>query len=384
MTGNWMETMQQALSGPVADRLGEWTGMSAENTRHVVQSAVPLSVASLAHSVTTPEAADGLLDAFRSGAVEQLDGDGLTSTIGEPGGLDRMSQRGGRLIGRIFHGDLGGITDALAGHLGVGREGIGKILPLIGTFLMGSLAKIVIGRGMDSGGLLAFLREHGRMAAGMLPGPLARLVGGGRTFESPIPREGPVAREIAPRAIVEEPRRERKGLPGWLPAVLAGVAAVCLIAILLSSRRPQVEKPRVATPAATDVQRVAGRTPSFSEFLASSSSAPWIVGGLEFETDSERIVPTTRAILDDVAGGLAASSATRIKVIGHTDSTGDAQANRDLSLRRAEAVKAYLVEKGVPAGRIETAGMGADQPLAPNDTEEGRKQNRRTEILVMK
>jgi outer membrane protein OmpA-like peptidoglycan-associated protein len=69
----------------------------------------------------------------------------------------------------------------------------------------------------------------------------------------------------------------------------------------------------------------------------------------------------------------------RIEISGHTDNVGKAESNKDLSRRRAEACKKYLVDKGIAANRIETIGVGSDQPIAPNDTPDGRQRNRRIE-----
>lgn len=69
--------------------------------------------------------------------------------------------------------------------------------------------------------------------------------------------------------------------------------------------------------------------------------------------------------------------------VGHTDSMGSEAHNQRLSLRRAEAVNAYLVNQGVPVDRIRTEGRGESQPMASNDTAQGRSQNRRVEITVV-
>ena len=103
--------------------------------------------------------------------------------------------------------------------------------------------------------------------------------------------------------------------------------------------------------------------------------------GINFDTDSDRLRPDASPTLDQLKAALAANPGWRIVVEGHTDSTSTAAHNLDLSARRAAAVKAYLVAGGIPAARLETKGLGQDQPAAPNDTALGRAQNRRVEVV---
>jgi outer membrane protein OmpA-like peptidoglycan-associated protein len=105
------------------------------------------------------------------------------------------------------------------------------------------------------------------------------------------------------------------------------------------------------------------------------------VYGIQFDLDSDVIRPESRPTLDKIAAVLAANPAWRLRVEGHTDATGGSEHNLGLSRRRAEAVKSYLVGKGIDGRRLETVGLGASQPLAPNETDLGRAQNRRVELV---
>lgn len=73
-----------------------------------------------------------------------------------------------------------------------------------------------------------------------------------------------------------------------------------------------------------------------------------------------------------------------VQLAGHTDNTGDPEANKKLSVDRAAAVKDLLVAGGIDASRIDTAGWGQEKPIASNETEEGRAKNRRTELVLTK
>lgn len=90
-----------------------------------------------------------------------------------------------------------------------------------------------------------------------------------------------------------------------------------------------------------------------------------------------------QARLDDLVSKLAGVNLEVIIVVGHTDNVGAAAANQRLSLQRAEAVKKYLVSKGIEPNRIYTEGKGPTQPVADNRTAEGRAKNRRVEIEVV-
>jgi len=102
-----------------------------------------------------------------------------------------------------------------------------------------------------------------------------------------------------------------------------------------------------------------------------------------FDFDKAVLKPAGKASLDDLAGKLKDINLEVIIAVGHTDSVGTDAYNQKLSVRRAEAVKAYLQGKGVEANRIYTEGKGEKQPVADNKTAEGRAKNRRVEIEVV-
>ena len=93
--------------------------------------------------------------------------------------------------------------------------------------------------------------------------------------------------------------------------------------------------------------------------------------------------PEGKARIDDLAGKLKGVALEVIIAVGHTDAVGADRYNQKLSVRRAEAVKAYLVSKGIEANRVYTEGKGEKQPVADNRTREGRAKNRRVEIEVV-
>ena len=109
-----------------------------------------------------------------------------------------------------------------------------------------------------------------------------------------------------------------------------------------------------------------------------------VIQGIEFDRDKASITPGSSTTLDKSAAVLQQYPSLRVLITGHTDNTGVREKNVQLSKERAEAVKAYLVGKGVNPSRIETKGAGPDEPIDSNVTAVGRQRNRRIEFKLIK
>lgn len=107
-----------------------------------------------------------------------------------------------------------------------------------------------------------------------------------------------------------------------------------------------------------------------------------IPSDVSFDTGSYDIKPNLRPILDRFATTLNQNPVTTVTIIGHTDSTGTDAINNPLSLNRAASTRDYLVARGVAASRVVINGRGSHEPIADNNTVEGRAKNRRVEIFV--
>jgi OOP family OmpA-OmpF porin len=102
-----------------------------------------------------------------------------------------------------------------------------------------------------------------------------------------------------------------------------------------------------------------------------------------FDFNKSVLKPEGKAKLDDLVDKVKGISLEVVIAVGHTDSVGADAYNQGLSVRRSEAVKAYLVSKGIERNRVYTEGKGEKQPVADNKTAEGRAKNRRVEIEVV-
>jgi len=125
--------------------------------------------------------------------------------------------------------------------------------------------------------------------------------------------------------------------------------------------------------------RIAESMPDISQVLLSAGK--YVSHAIQFDTGSDRLRPESINVIKEVAAALQKQPELKLRIEGHTDSTGDAAGNLDLSKRRAESVKGSLVKLGISADRLTTDGFGQTKPMAPNDTPQGRAENRRVEFV---
>ena len=156
----------------------------------------------------------------------------------------------------------------------------------------------------------------------------------------------------------------------WTPATAAAGCDGALVA-------------PAAAPAVVVVVPVAPVVPAPAQPAPPAASKVTYAADAFFDFDKYVLKPEGKAKLDDLVGKVKGVNLEVIIAVGHTDSIGTVEYNQKLSVRRAEAVKAYLVSKGIEKNRVYTEGKGEKQPVADNKTAEGRAKNRRVEIEVV-
>ena len=160
----------------------------------------------------------------------------------------------------------------------------------------------------------------------------------------------------------------------WTPAT---AAAGCDGAIV-----PPKAAPAAPAPAAKPAPAPAAK-PAAPKLPPAAATKVTYAADTFFDFDKAVLKPEGKAKLDDLVGKVKAISLEVVIAVGHTDAIGSDAYNQKLSVRRAEAVKAYLVSKGIEKNRVYTEGKGEKQPVADNKTKEGRAKNRRVEIEVV-
>jgi flagellar motor protein MotB len=302
---------------------------------------------------------------------------------------------------------------------------------------LGVLGKRIAGQGTGSSGVSELLTSQRDEISTAAPAGLSRILGfGPRAVPTPVTNVEPVTTRVEeeeeevldtppthiehfrePTPVEERPRveptpflqrrtavvaqpREGGGLR-WLPFLLLLLGAIALLGYLLSRMRT----PRVgdlASRTANSATNALSRVPlpggvnlsvprgSINDQLASflgdrtAGGVPrtFVFDHLNFVSGSTELTADSNKTVSDLAQVLKAYPNAQVQLSGHTDNTGNPQDNQTLSLNRANAVKTMLVSDGVAADRISTQGFGQERPITSNDTEEGRAQNRRTELTV--
>ncbi len=156
------------------------------------------------------------------------------------------------------------------------------------------------------------------------------------------------------------------------------VAGTVVVAVLLASGC----RPRVFSDTAGF--QIVGHAPPPAVVATPVPSRIELREKVQFAHDSHKILEVSHAVLDEAASAILAEPRIRkIRVEGHASADGNDQHNLELSQRRARAVRLYLVGKGVPEGKLISEGYGETQPIADNETPEGREANRRVELEVI-
>ncbi len=172
------------------------------------------------------------------------------------------------------------------------------------------------------------------------------------------------------------------------PGIAIGAAGGAVIGGLIGYLLAGEEAPPPPPPPPAPPARPAPVPPPPSAAPAPTESKKIVLRGINFDFDKSNIKPEFAPVLDEAAQILKDNPRVKVTIEGHTDSIGTVAYNQKLSERRANAVKHYLVSKGVEAGRLDTIGYGKTRPIAPNktpkgkDNPEGRAMNRRAELKV--
>lgn len=418
---NLLELVQSQLNDDVIARLAATLGESAPRTQQAMSAgAIPAVLAGLLARHGSPSDGDGLVQLLEAG---HHDG-GLLGRLGTAFGggayTDALLNVGTGLASNLLGDRADAVTELIASSTAIRRSSASSLLALAAPLALAVLGRARIDRNLGATGVRAMLASLPVSWTGhALPG-LELALG----TPDPVLRSRPFwpwivvplavvfaalglrscqqkALQAGPPPALAQPTSPAVATPPPAPAPAAQPPAAEPVTQPVTQPLTQpVTEPvtEPATPAATAPEPP---KPSFdavtagiekssvayelAQFLADpAATAPrgFVLRNLNFDSGTADITRASRRTLQEVATVLKAFAGARVMLQGHTDNIGDPTANYDLSLARANAAQAALQALGVDAARLSTAGFGADRPLQPNDTPEGRALNRRTELLV--
>ena len=398
---NLVDAVKSYLTSDVTHQASSLVGEPESATFNVMHGAIPSLLGGLLNYSSNRDGANSLAGMIRDGRYSAVL-DNPAALFGGGSVTSSMSSMGKSLIGGIFGDNASSVTDALASSSGVKSSSATTLMFLLAPLALGVVGRLAGSQGLNAAGITNLLKDQKREITDATPSEVSRILGFGRgPVSAPAPsalyvheeRSAPTAptpsamyvheERSAPTAPAPYAVHEVSTVPRrWLPWLLVGLAALGLLLYLLSrSGRPAETTANIA-PAAPSV--VPSNPPSTEPATVAPSNPTPLPGSstVYFETGSTRLAPDSRQTVTNLVAALKAHPNAQIQLDGHTDNTGNPQANQQLSLARANAVKAMLVSDGIDANRISTAGYGQDRPLESNDSENGRAKNRRTELAV--
>ena len=399
-----MENIIDAIKGHLTSELmDKASGMFGESSSGVAKAAgglIPTILGGLLQKSNDTSAFGSIFDMLsddkNAGFLDNLGGliGGGNLAHGDPKDI------AGSLMGKLFGNKVGGILDLVSSVAGIKKSSTSGILGLVGPLIMGYLGKKIKGGGLNAAGLASLLLGQKDNIMSALPAGMGDLLGFAKEAEKEV---------------------EAAASSNWMKWLLPLLVLAALWYFMKDGcNTPKVDLPDteaieekvedMASEAKDAIEDTASSVAGFFkrklacgieldipedgieakvvEFIEDAAKevdkTTWFnFDRLTFETGSANLnMEASEEQLNNIAEIMKCYPNTKIKLGGYTDNTGDAAANMTLSQNRADNVMAALVAKGIASERLAAEGYGDAHPVASNDTEEGRAQNRRIALRL--
>lgn len=367
LSDNLFNLAQNFISPDVVKKFSGLIGESEDRTKAGLKTAIPTLIKGIADKGATPEGAETIVKFAKSHPDSA--NDISTANLNE----------GNSVLNGIFGNNLTSIVSRIGSSTGLNTSSITKMLGLAAPLVMGAIGSKVKKDNLNAVGLMGFFKQQKNVLGA-----------------------------AAPAALTGMGVRQHKGSEKTLPWFLISILLLALFGAFwwfthrdesakvvrteITSREintatlPATDVTTPTTTTATTAAVPAGNLNDLSTFLKSGDASQlpkrFAFQNLNFGTGNTALAAGAEMELDMIADAMKANPGAKAKLEGHTDNTGNAGANQLLSEDRAKAVKSQLVSRGVAADRIIAVGFGSENPLAGNDTEAGRAQNRRIEFII--
>jgi OOP family OmpA-OmpF porin len=406
--------VKQQLTSAAISKISSFLGESNESTTAALGSAVPSILGGLMQQASTTQGAGDILNTIKTGGHNGGILDNLSNVLGGVDTTSTLVSGGTGLLSSIFGDKVGALANIISGVSGIKTGSASSLLSIAAPILMGVLGKQATSQGMGVSGLANLLMSQKDAVKAALPAGIGSIlnVDGLGDFLGTAKSAVPTAKAAYNK--VEDVVEETKSGMGWLPWVLLGLLLLGALYYWKSCRNvgetvsAAVDSTTNAVVATTDsaatsvvgalkktlstgVELNFGETSIENElisFVEDKSKAvdktTWFnFRNLKFETGSSKIDSTSMQEVKNIAEILKAYPID-LRIGGYTDNVGKEASNMRLSANRASNVMAALVGMGIDAKRLTSEGYGSQFPVASNDTEEGKAQNRRIAVRVTK
>jgi len=382
------------LTPDVLEKASGYVGESSGATQKALGVIVPTIVSALMNMASTNEGAQQLARTLDSGKYNGSVLNSVTTLFA--GGLATQNglMTGQGVLESLFGSKLDGVTDLITRAAGIRRDSASCLLALATPLVMNVLGHHRTSFGPDPASLASLLRSQRSMLAVLLPAGLGAVLGWSAVTSGAEIAGSNLAGAPSRPARQPAPASSAAGQQRWFAPIFVATALVLGALVWLSWPTATV---REAAQKISDLQLPGGTRISVPEGSFNFSLAKWLAtsndtdvpkrfvfDGLRFENNSTRLTPESVSTVDTLMTVLRAYPAVSVALVGHTDSAGDPSSNKKLSLARADAVKDVMVKGGIDGARITVAGYGEENPVAPNETAQGRALNRRLELVVLK
>ena len=383
MAANLIDTARNLITPDVVSKISSLIGETPAKTQQALGVVVPSLAGIACNEASTP---GGASKVYNLVANTKLPGDlhsNLSGLLAGGSATEGLLHTGSGLVSSLLGDRAGSVANVIANTAGIQFSSASTLLNLVAPLFFGVLGRHLSTTGTGASGLSSILSGHRDGILQAIPSGLGSALG--LNSNSNICGAAPVP-AVRPAAFAEP---VKKGFPiwGWLLPLLAILAAFLGWRACSAPTGPKMAS--ITLPCGTVLSVEEGFfTYNLASFMVKGSDSElpknFVFDHLNFDSATTRLTPDSNPTVANLIAIMKCFPNMNVQLGGHTDNTGDPEANKKLSVDRAEAVKALLVAGGIDGARITTAGWGQEKPVASNDTEEGKAKNRRTELTVTK
>ncbi len=397
MTTNLLENITEQLTPKMIQHVGTLMGETPAHAQKAVDGAILSLLAGLMYLSSSGDGPTRLVNLINHRNYGRLLNN-LSGLLNEGNTAQTLIASGQDILSTLFTDKLSAVSALIANASGVTSASASSLLSLTAPVVVGVLGRVRAAQGLNAVGLTALLIARKDDVSRQAPAGLAGVFGLNNVAEF-----GARLADTATRMASEEVERARKGssVKKWLWPAFA-VFAFGLAYLLLGRG---TEGTQVATVTRGPAAALAGvpitlpdgtalflKEGSFNydvaKFLgdATTTTVPktFVFDRLNFDVGTPHLTAESMQTVDDLRAILRAYPSAAVRVDGYTDGLGNAEDSKKSSLERAEAVKEALIKGGISATRVTPVGYGQENPLASNETQEGRAKNWRLELVVKK